>query len=318
MDEQGGKLLSIILLAYNSGDRLIHATEKLNKLLGEEQIPFELIIMDDGSKDDSFRIGKQLEATYKHVRCYRLSRNYTSHYSIFAGLSVCKGACAIPIPDDEQQPYDTIVAMYRLWEQGHKVIIPSRIGRDDPKISQWLSIWFYRVLNALSDVKFPKYGADIFFIDRELIDIINRNIHPTLTTSLTEVLRLGFEPLFLPFHRPLGVNNKSRWSFRSKIRLAKDFFYTSSTFPIIFITRMGLFFALLSFLIGIGYTLLRLFGHNAWAEAMAKVPGWTSIIVIISFFSGLILLSLGIIAEYIWRIYEEVKGRPGYIIRKDD
>lgn len=311
------KLLSIIFLSYYSGDRIPLAYEKIRQLLDYHNIPFEFIVMDDGSEDDSYKIALELEAKYDNVSAYRLSRNFTSHYSMFGGLSKCKGACAMPMVDDEQQPYETIVDMYRLWENGHKIIIPYRVKRDDPFLSKIFSLAYYKIMNAMSDVKFPSRGADLYFIDREIIDILNDKISHINTSSVVEVMRLGFDPYYYPYERPLGLNEKkSRWSFRKKMKLALDTFYSTSAFPIKFITYSGLFFSIVSFVIILFYIYIRIFGNSSfWG---VSVPGWTSIILFISFFGGITLLSLGVIAEYIWRIYEEVKGRPGYIIMKKD
>ena len=130
-----------------------------------------------------------------------MSKNYTSHYSIFAGLSVAKGDCAVAIPDDEQQPYELIVKMFRHWENGNKIVIPYRKNRNDPALQKLFSNLFYFLMNNLSEIQFPPGGADSFLIDREVIDIINERIHPTNTTSITEILRLGFEPYYLAFDR---------------------------------------------------------------------------------------------------------------------
>ena len=313
---ENNKLLSLILLSYYSKERINTCYDRLTEVLGLANIPFELIVMDDGSKDNSYQVAQELASKHSNVKAYQLSRNFTSHYSIFAGLSVCTGACAMPIPDDEQQPYDTIIKMYQLWENGSKVIIPHRISRDDPFFSKLFSEMFYKIMTSLSDVKFPKGGADSFFIDRELIDILNARITPINTSSITEVLRLGFDPYFLAYDRPLGDNKKSRWSLKKKVKLALDFFYSSSSFPIKLITYMGTLFSLFSALIIVFYILTETF--NLQMFGFHHVPGWTSLIVFISFFSGLILLSLGIIAEYIWRIYEVVKNRPGFLIKKKD
>jgi dolichol-phosphate mannosyltransferase len=243
-----------------------------------------------------------------------LSRNFTSHYSVFAGLSVAKGACAVAIPDDEQQPYGTLVEMYRLWQNGHKIIFPYRVSREDPWMSKLFSNIFYKVMNTLSDVTYPEGGVDICLIDREVIDILNSRIHPINTTTITEILRLGFDPYSLPYERPLGTNRKSRWSFKKKVKLAMDTFFSCSSFPIKLITYSGLFFCFFSVCLICLYTYIALFGNKKfWG---VPVPGWTSLVIFISFFSGIILFSLGVIAEYVWRIYEEVKNRPGYIIRK--
>jgi polyisoprenyl-phosphate glycosyltransferase len=307
-------MLSLILLSYYSGDRITKAFRSLSEKLDKEQIPFEFIVIDDGSKDNSFQIALDLEKTHNNVKAYQLSKNYSSHYAVFAGLSVCNGKCAMPIPDDEQQPYQSIVDMYRLWQNGEKVIIPYRIKRNDSFINNLFANFYYKTINALSEIKFPDGGADLFLIDRELIDILNSRIHAINTSSIMEVLRLGYNPCYYAYERVKGVNAKSRWTFRKKVRLFKDTFFSSSTWPVKAITFLGIFFSFFAIAIIIFYSYIQVFGNqNFWGELM---PGWTSTVVIISFFSGLILFSLGIIAEYIWRIYEEVKNRPGFIIRK--
>jgi glycosyltransferase involved in cell wall biosynthesis len=308
------QVLSFILLSYNSNQRLPVAHSRISTLMEQEAIPFEFIIVDDGSKDDSVTIARELAKKDARVKSYQLSRNYTSHYAAFAGLSVCTGACAVLIPDDEQLSYKDIVKLYRLWQEGNQVIIPYRESREESWLKRNTSQLFYQLMNRFSDIQFPPGGADSFFIDREVIDIINQRIHPIRTTTITEILRLGFSPVFYPYVRPVGNNNKSRWSFKKKYALAKDFFFSSSTFPIKLITYIGVFFSLFSLALISFYSYIRFFGNQQYWHTN-EVPGWVSTIVIISFFSGLILFSLGIIAEYIWRIYEEVKNRPGFLIK---
>lgn len=310
-----GKLLSIIIPSYYSSDRIERSYLKLSELFRKEMIDFELIVVDDGSRDTSYAMALALEKQYPNVHAYQLSRNYTAHYAVFAGLSLCRGGCAMVIPDDEQQPYATVVEAYRLWEKGEKIVVPYRSTRNDPWRSRVFSLAFYKMMNRYSEITFPPGGADVFLIDREVIDILNSRIHPICTTTTSEVLRLGFAPYFLPFERPLGLNKgKTRWSFKKRVRLAKDFFFTSSSFPIKLITRLGLFFSGLSVVLIVLYLYIHLFGNTQfWGYS---VPGWTSLFIAIVFFSGLILFSLGMIAEYIWRIYEEVKARPGYIIKQ--
>ena len=304
-------MLSIILLSYQSEKRIDKFFEALNKKMLEENIQFECIIMDDASTDASNIFALELENKYENVRAFQLSRNFTSHYSIFAGFTKVRGSCAVALPDDFQVPLETVVEMYRLWEKGKKVIIPFRKDRADSFISNFFSNLYYSIMNTLSEVKFPKGGADIFLADKEIIDIFNKYIHPKNTSTIIEVLRLGFDPVYLPFNRPVGNNKKSRWTLRKKFRLALDTFFSSSSFPIKFISGLGISSFGLTILLITYYVTARITG-------IIEIPGWTLLVITFTFFSGLILLSLGIIAEYVWRIFDEVKGRPGFIIKEKD
>lgn len=302
-------LLSIILLSYYSENRIKDVFEKTKQRFEKENINFEFIIIDDGSKDNSFNVAKELANEDERVRAFQLSRNYTSHYAKFAGFSVSKGDCATSIPDDFQLPLDILINMYRSWQKGHNLVVPCRRSRSDGIINDFFSKTYYTTMNKLSDVKFPQGGADIFLADREIIDILNKCIHPRNTSTTIEVLRLGYDPLFLPYDRPKSSFGKSRWTFKKKLKLFKDTFLASSSFPIKFISWLGSTAFIFSLFLIIFYIYAKLSGK-------IEIQGWTTIIVIISFFSGCILLSLSIVAEYIWRIFEEVKGRPGFIIKQ--
>ena len=304
-------MLSIILLSYESEKRIEKFFGALNKRMLEEKIEFECIIMDDASSDSSHTIALELGKQYDNLRAFQLSRNFTSHYSIFAGFTKVRGNCAVALPDDFQVPLETVVEMYRIWEKGKKVVIPFRKDRGDSFISNIFSNLYYSIMNTLSEVKFPKGGADIFLADREIIEIFNKYIHPKNTSTIIEVLRLGFDPVYLPFKRPAGNNTKSRWTLRKKIRLALDTFFSSSSFPIKFISGLGISSFALTILLIFYYLFARMTG-------IIEIPGWTLLVITFTFFSGLILLSLGIIAEYVWRIFDEVKGRPGFIIKEKE
>ncbi|MBP7463338.1 MAG: glycosyltransferase [Bacteroidales bacterium] len=315
MTNQPNNLLSVVLLSYYSGERLIKCYEKLSACMKAENIPFEMIIIDDGSTDNSYEIALSLEKQHSNVFAYQLSRNYTSHYAIFAGFSKVNGACATAMPDDFQQPLDTYVNMYRQWQMGNKLIIPYRISRNDGFIKDLFSKWYYRVMNRLSIVKFPPGGFDIFLADRELIDILNNRISPINTSTTVEVLRMGFSPVFIPYERPV-VKSKSRWTLKKKIKQAADSFFTSSNFPIRLITFLGIITFIFSVILSVFTIIIKLTGEKTLGGF--SIPGWATTVIFISMFSGLILLSLGIIAEYVWRIYEEVKNRPGFIIKKKE
>lgn len=314
MEHQKNKgKLSVILMSYFSGERILKAYEQLDVVMKMENIPFEFIIIDDGSKDNSFEVALKLESQKENVKAFQLSKNYTTHYSKFAGFEMSTGDCVTSMPDDGQQPVETYVEMYRQWEKGNKLVVPYRLTRSDGIIKDLFSRTYYKMMNSFSVVNYPPGGCDVFLADRELIDILVERIHPINTSSTVEVLRLGFDPVFIPFHRP-KVKTKSRWTFRKKLKQAADSFYTSSNFPIKLISYMGVLTSVFSALLIVLTIILKLLVIDSVAGI--SIPGWTTTVIFISLFSGAILLSLGIIAEYIWRIYEEVKDRPGYIIKK--
>ena len=268
-------------------------------------------------RDESYALALELEKSHRNFRAGPAEQRATilwSIYAAFAGLSVCSGDCAAIIPDDEQQPYSTLVEMYRLWKKGEKVIIPFRQTRDDGFMTDLAARTFYSIINRISEVKFPKGGADTFLIDRELIDLLNDRIHPINTAIVTEVLRLGFSPSYIPYDRGKGANRKSRWTLKKKVRFFKDIIFLRLHLADKDHHLDGSSFCVCCILHDNFLQLCSRFGNpDFWGD---KLPGWTSMVVIISFFSGIILFSLGIIAEYIWRIYEEVKGRPGISLRK--
>ncbi len=309
-------LYSIILLSYFSEERIEPVFNEVDKRMKEEGIDYEFIIMDDGSKDASFKIALKLAEEHENVRAYQLSKNFTSHYAKFAGFSVAAGDLVTSMPDDWQTPLDIYVKMYREWQNGAQVIIPYRIKRNDGIINGFFARTYYWIMNHLSDISLPPLGADIFAIDRELVDIINERIHPINTSTLIEVLRLGFDPVYIPYERPKNIYGKSRWTFKKKYRLFKDTFYASSNFPIKLISWMGLLSFMLSIIVIIVSIILKLAGQEKLGGF--KIPGWTTTLIIMSFFCGLILLSISIIAEYLLMVFDEVKNRPGYIIKKSN
>jgi polyisoprenyl-phosphate glycosyltransferase len=308
------KLFSVLIPTFNSEKRLQHAYETITKRLEMENIAFELLIIDDGSKDNTWQLAKGIAATDKRVRIFRLSRNFTTPYVHFAAFSVCRGACIMFMPDDLQRPVDTLIECYRTWEMGHKIVISYRNSRDDGWFTDFFARLYYRIMNRLSDISFPRNGADGFLADREIIDILNTRIRPIHTSAMIEVLRLGFDPAYVAHERKRAMG-KSRWTWHKKVNLAKDTFFTSSSFPIRFISNLGLTISLMCLLSIPFLVYARFFAHSKLFGF--QIPGWTTLITLATLFNGLMLFCLGIVAEYIWRIYEEVKGRPGFIIRQE-
>lgn len=304
--------LSIILLAYQSEKRLEKAVTEIDTSLSAAGIPHEIVIIDDGSTDQSFAKARELAQRIENISAYSLSRNYTSPMAQFAGLEMCTGQCACPMPDDGQRPIAHIIDMYRLWEKGHKIILGYREGRDDGRVNDFFSNGYYSFMNRFSEITFPPGGSDGYLIDREIIDLLNTRISKRNTTPVIELLKLGYSTVFVPYQRPQRAG-KSRWTLRKKINLALNTFFASSIFPLRMITWLGLIifcFSLLAILLIIA---AKLFSDNTLFGF--PIQGWTTLVVLMTMFNGILMLSIGVVSEYLWRIYEEVKQRPPYIIR---
>ncbi len=309
------KLFSVLIPTFNSEKRLQYAYETITKRLEIEQIAFELLLIDDGSTDTTWTLAQTIAAADNRVRIFRLSRNFTTPYVHFAAFSVCRGDCIMFMPDDLQRPVSALIDCYRTWEKGHKLVISYRNSRDDGWLTDFFARSYYRIMNYFSDISFPINGADGFLADREIIDILNTRIRPIHTSSVIEVLRLGFDPAYVA-HERTPRKGKSRWTWRKKVNLAKDTFFASSSFPIRFISNLGLTISIFCLLSLPFLVYARFFAHSKLFGF--QISGWTTIVTLMMLFNGLVLLCLGIVAEYIWRIYEEVKGRPGFIIRQED
>jgi len=304
--------LSIILLAYQSEKRLEKAVTEIDTSLSAAGIPHEILIIDDGSTDQSYATALELAQRMENISAYRLSRNYTSPMAQFAGLEMCTGQCACPMPDDGQRPIAHIIDMYRLWEKGHKIILGYREGRNDGRMNDFFSNGYYSFMNRFSEITFPPGGSDGYLVDREIIDILNTRISKRNTTPVIELLKLGYSTVFVPYQRPQRAG-KSRWTLRKKINLALNTFFASSIFPLRMITWLGLIifcFSLLAILLIIA---AKIFSDNTLFGF--PIQGWTTLVVLMTMFNGILMLSIGVVSEYLWRIYEEVKQRPPYIIR---
>jgi glycosyltransferase involved in cell wall biosynthesis len=304
--------LSIILLAYQSEKRLEKAVTEIDTSLTAAGIPHEIVIIDDGSTDQSYAKALELAQRVENISAYRLSRNYTSPMAQFAGLEMCTGQCACPMPDDGQRPIEHIIDMYRLWEKGHKIILGYRAGRNDGRVNDFFSNGYYSFMNRFSEITFPPGGSDGYLVDREIIDLLNTRISKRNTTPVIEILKLGYGTVFVPYQRPQRAG-KSRWTLRKKINLALNTFFASSIFPLRMITWLGLIifcFSLLAILLIIA---AKIFSDNTLFGF--PIQGWTTLVVLMTMFNGILMLSIGVVSEYLWRIYEEVKQRPPYIIR---
>jgi dolichol-phosphate mannosyltransferase len=302
------KTVSVVVPVYYNAGSLPHLYQEFTALeseLAKRDMALELIFVDDGSGDESMiellKIKKQREAT----RIVKLARNFGAVHASKSGLRFVTGDCFMWIAADLQDPPAIIAEMVDAWLDGAKFVIATRAQRDDPFVSRVLSGIYYWLLRRLVAERYPDGGFDLALMDISLLPYI-RDSSKTVNTPLLAYW-LGFMPVTLRYHRRRRIHGRSRWSFGKRIRFMVDSLLGFSVAPLRFITLIGFVVSLLSFLYG-GIVIF-----NA-LRGIVDVQGFPTLVALITFLLGLIIVMLGIIGEYIWRIFEEINRRPEVVI----
>ena len=303
------KTFSIVVPVYYNALNIPHLIPRFQNL--QESLPdynLEFIFVDDGSGDNSFQLLAEAHKQDARIKIIKLSRNFGSMAAIQAGLSYAKGDCAGVIAADLQDPPELFLEMIREWERGKKVVLALREGRKDTVLQNIFSATYYYLLRRFAIEDYPRGGFDMVLIDRQIVEELGR-ITEKNTNIMSLIFWLGYERGSVSYVRQQREAGISRWTVAKKLKLFIDTFINFSYAPIRFISGIGLVTAVMSFAYGLLVILLRFFGIIA-------VPGWTILVVILTFFLGLIMIMLGIIGEYLWRILDESRKRPPYVIDK--
>lgn len=300
--------ISVIVPCFNEEDGLAECHERLSKVLTSVSDWYEIVYVDDGSRDQTLCYLHAIHATDPNVTVVELSRNFGHQTAVTAGLEVAKGQVVVIIDADLQDPPELIGQMVEIWRQGYDVVYgvrESRAGESSFKL--WTAKLFYRLINSLSDVAIPLDTGDFRLLDRKAVDAM-RNMperHRLLRGMCSWV---GFRQYGLNYARAPRFAGTTKYPLRKMLSLALDGIASFSTVPLRLVTLMGFISASLS-VIGIVYaTLIRLLTQN-W------VAGWTISFIGLLFLGGLQMISIGIVGEYVGRIYTEVKQRPLYLTR---
>ena len=305
------KKISVIVPMYFEEAVVSECYSRLKEvLINLKKYEYEIIFVDDGSRDQTLTILEKIALANKNVKIISFSRNFGHQAAVGAGLRYSTGDAVIIIDADLQDPPELIPQMIELWENGNDVIYAKRKSREgETKFKLFTAKMFYRILNDLSDVSIPKDTGDFRLADRKVVDVINSlPEHDKFFRGLFSWV--GFKQAPIEYERKERFAGETKYPLNKMIKLAKDGIFSFSTKPLRFVTKLGIISMIISILILI-YSLLS-FAFD-WNNLTA---GWTSIMVTITFFAGVQLISLGMIAEYIGRIYEESKNRPSYIINK--
>ena len=305
------KKISIIVPVYYNQDNLLPLYADLKeKVLTKLDTEYELIFVDDGSKDKSYEVMKDLAKVDKNIKLVKLSRNFGEHSALLAGLSQCTGDCAVRKAADLQEPSEVILEMIKKYKEGAKVVLATRADREEPVTQKAFSNLYAFLMRKLALHNMPKGGFDTFLIDRQVIDVVVK-MQESNTSLMSQILWAGFETATVPYVRKKREIGKSRWTLSKKIKLVYDSLLSFSYFPIKLITTAGF----LSFLIAIILLIVIVYKR---ITGIIDVEGYTSIIMIMLMGFGIIMLSIGILGEYLWRTYDAARNRPPYIIEKGD
>ena len=305
------KKVSVVIPMYNEEEVIKASFSKIQEVLEKlTRYDYEIICVDDGSKDKTFNILKEIASENQNVKVISFSRNFGHQAAVTAGLKEVTGDAIVIMDADLQDPPEQIPEMLELWEQGNEVIYGKRKTRKgESKFKLLTAKMFYNALNALSDVDIPKDTGDFRLVDRKVVDVIN--LLPEHNKFLRGLFTwVGFEQKAFEYERRKRFAGKTKYPLKKMVKLASDGIIGFSTKPLKLVGSLGILAIIISGIILIYSILSFIFKWNN------LTPGWTSIMVSTMFFSGTILLSLWMIGEYIARIYDESKGRPQYIIKK--
>ena len=281
--------------------------ENLEKIKNYE---YEIIFVNDGSKDRTLEILEEIANKDEKIKIISFSRNFGHQAAVTAGLQFVSGDAIVIIDADLQDPPELIPEMIALWEQGNEVIYGKRKSRKGESKFKLLSAkMFYKTLNALSDVEIPKDTGDFRLVDRKIVDVINSL--PEHNKFLRGLFSwIGYKQIPYEYERKERFAGKTKYPLKKMVKLAADGIIGFSSKPLKLVGTLGFIAIIISILILIYALISYILKLNNLSA------GWTSIMVAITFFAGVQLLSLWIIAEYIGRIYDETKQRPQYIIDK--
>jgi dolichol-phosphate mannosyltransferase len=300
--------LSLVIAAYNEE---LNLPKLYERIVGMDwralEMEIELVIVDDHSRDRTLQILGELAAKDARVKWLRFSRNFGSHKAFAAGLEFATGDCAVILAADLQDPPETVPQLLEKWRTGAKVVWAVRGAREgESSATRLLSRIYYELMRRYAVAEMPETGADFLLMDRVVLEALRGA--PERNTSLLGLIQwMGFDQAQITYTKEARHAGVSKWTLSKRLKLAVDSFVSFSYAPIRMMSGFGFLFALLGFL----YALLLAVRRICYG---APIEGWTSLICVVLVVSGVQLVMLGVLGEYLWRTFDESRRRPRYII----
>ena len=301
--------LSIVVSMLNEEDVCPLFLSSVGQVLDEITDDYEIVCVNDGSRDGTLKILREAHRRDKRVKVIDLSRNFGKEAALTAGLEYSTGEAVIPIDADLQDPPELIPQMVERWQRGADVVLAVRRDRSsDSRVKQTTATWFYRVMNSMSEVKLTAHAGDFRLMDRAVVEALKKL--PERTRFMKGLFAwLGFKQSVVYYERPERAAGESKWEYWRLWNFALEGIFSFTTLPLRIWTYVGFAVtgcAAMYLIFVIAKTLI----------LGVDVPGYASLLSLVLFFGGLNLIGLGILGEYVGRIFVETKQRPVYLVRK--
>jgi dolichol-phosphate mannosyltransferase len=299
--------LSIIIPIYNEQGNIDRLINRLKGVMNQLNVTCEYVFINDGSKDDSINIIKNLAKIDPSVKFINFSRNFGHQIAVTAGLDKCIGERIVIIDADLQDPPELILEMYKKMDEGFEVVYAKRAARNGESwMKKFTARMFYRILKSITSVNIPVDTGDFRIMDRKIVEVLKQM--PEQQKFLRgQISWIGFNQTYVEYERDERFAGETGYTYKKMIRFALDGITSFSNFPLKFATICGFVVSGAAFLVML---------YALYARFISKdyIEGWTSIIISVLFLGGILLISIGIIGEYISRLSSNVRNRPLYII----
>lgn len=303
--------LSIIIPVYYNEDNLRPLYEDIRKkIIDTIEYDYEIVLVNDGSQDNSYAVMRELAENDRHIKIISLSRNFGSHAAILCGLAKCTGNCAVIKAADLQEPTELILEMVESWKKGNNVVLAVRGGREESKRQTLFANLYYLLVRKTALPNMPKGGFDVYLLDRKVIDVLMA-LDEKNSALTGQILWSGFKTDKVYYTRLAREVGTSKWTLKKKIRLVTDTLFSFSTLPIKAVSLIGTFSFIGALIWAVVVFAFKLAG-------LIEVSGWTTLFIFNLFSFGVIMLTLGILGEYLWRTFDASRNRPPYIIEDEN
>ncbi len=303
--------VSIVIPIYYNQDNLRPLYRDIaQKLLVHKEYEWEIIMVNDGSKDKSYAVMKELAETDPRIKIYSLSRNFGSHAAILCGLCKCSGDCAVVKAADLQEPTEMILEMVDSWRKGNNVVLAVRENRQEGEGQKLFANLYYWLVKKVALPEMPKGGFDVYLLDKKVIKVLLQ-LDEKNSALTGQILWSGFKTDKIYYTRLQREIGESRWTIRKKIKLVTDTLFSFSILPVTIVSIMGTLSCLGAAIWAVLVLTFKLLG-------LIDVSGWTTLFIFNLFSFGIIMLTLGILGGYLWRAFDASRNRPPYIIEEDN